>query len=546
MELGPVGGIFNLAVALRDGIFENQDLQMFAESLGPKAYATKYLDEISRKLCPVLKHFVIFSSVSCGRGNAGQSNYGMGNSIMERIVEQRHQQGLPAKAIQWGAIGDVGLLADLQENNMDMEISGTLPQRITNCLEVLDTLLTVDEPVVASMVVAEKRFEDVKKGNIVDAVLNIMSIRDKKSVSMDASLSRLGMDSLMGVEIQQILERDYDVVLSSQEMRSLTLSQLEKRVNSKDLGEATIMTNGNYPRDLEFLLASFGDEETSDKTILKLKSSSNSGDTKVLIIPGFEGMAGDVWHSVAKGINYPTYILQLGNATDVTNLKEMLDAVSEVSASCDISENNFYSLTFQDILELFSGKEKFYLIGYSFGSLLTLEIAKLLELKGKQGSVTIIDGSPQFIHKVANQLVPDNTDENIQSVILLTCTRLLFPKEYHEVAENVFANVTWESRLKSFADVAKERSQYGVEYGSKMLTALINRLKISLDADKLSLPILSETKISLIRPTESSAKNVDEDYGLGKCCSHEVNVDIIEGNHASMLSNPALITLLNN
>lgn len=331
LKLGPVGGIFNLAVALRDGIFENQDSKMFFESLGPKAYATKHLDESSQKLCPTLKHFVIFSSVSCGRGNAGQSNYGMGNSIMERIMEQRHQNGLPGKAIQWGAIGDVGLLADLQENNMDMEISGTLPQRITNCLEVLDTLLSVDEPVVASMVVAEKRFEDVKKGNIIDAVLNIMSIRDKKSISMDASLSRLGMDSLMGVEIQQILERDYDVVISSQEMRSLTLSQLEKRVKSKDLGEATNMTNGNFPRDLEFLLSSFGDESTSEKTILKLKSSSNSGNTKVLIIPGFEGMAGDVWHSVAKDIKFPTFILQLGNATEVTDLKEMLAAVSQVN-----------------------------------------------------------------------------------------------------------------------------------------------------------------------------------------------------------------------
>lgn len=177
---------------------------------------------------------------------------------------------------------------------------------------------------------------------------------------------------------------------------------------------------------------------------------------------------------------------------------------------------------------------------------MALEIGKLLELKGREGSVTIIDGSPEFIHKVANQIVPDNTDENIQSVILLTSARLLFPKEYHEVAENVFANHTWESRLKSFATVAKERSQYSAEYGSKMLTALINRLKISLDADKLSLPILNKTPITLIRPTESSTANLDEDYGLGKYCSHKVNVNVIEGNHASMLSNPILTTLLNN
>lgn len=104
LKLGfPIGGIFNLAVALRDGIFENQNVNYFCESMAPKADATKHLDEISRKLCPELQYFVVFSSVSCGRGNAGQSNYGMANSVMERIIEQRSLMGLPAKAIQWGA-----------------------------------------------------------------------------------------------------------------------------------------------------------------------------------------------------------------------------------------------------------------------------------------------------------------------------------------------------------------------------------------------------------------------------------------------------------
>ena len=93
IKLGPVGGIFNLAVALRDSIFENQDAQSFAESMAPKAIATKYLDEVSRQLCPEIQYFVIFSSVSCGRGNAGQSNYGMANSgEKENYFESRAER----------------------------------------------------------------------------------------------------------------------------------------------------------------------------------------------------------------------------------------------------------------------------------------------------------------------------------------------------------------------------------------------------------------------------------------------------------------------
>lgn len=50
---------------------------------------------MTRQKCPELDYFVAFSSVSCGRGNAGQSNYGFANSTMERICEQRRHDGLP-------------------------------------------------------------------------------------------------------------------------------------------------------------------------------------------------------------------------------------------------------------------------------------------------------------------------------------------------------------------------------------------------------------------------------------------------------------------
>lgn len=194
---------------------------------------------------------------------------------------------------------------------------------------------------------------------------------------------------------------------------------------------------------------------------------------------------------------------------------------------------------------MFSGNESFLLIGYSFGSLLTLEVAKLLESAGKNGSVTIIDGSPQFIHKVASLAVPENTDDNIQSIIILTCLRLLFPDEFHDIAKQVFKHATWDDKLQAFVEIAETRSHYSAAYGSKMLTALINRLKISLAADKLTLPTLGRTAISLIRPTDSSARDLEEDYGLRKYSPKKIDVSIIEGNHASILSNPELIKLLN-
>lgn len=117
-RLAPVGGIFNLAAVLRDALIENLTEADFKTVIRPKVDATKNLDAVSRKSCPSLDYFVIFSSVSCGRGNAGQTNYGFANSAMERMIEQRQANGLPGLAIQWGAIGDVGIVIGIYMRNV--------------------------------------------------------------------------------------------------------------------------------------------------------------------------------------------------------------------------------------------------------------------------------------------------------------------------------------------------------------------------------------------------------------------------------------------
>lgn len=94
----PVGGIFHLAAVLQDGLFENLNVDLFNEVIDIKYNGTKYLDKYTRLYSTeTLDYFVVFSSISCGRGNAGQTNYGYANSTMERICEQRQKDGLPGK-----------------------------------------------------------------------------------------------------------------------------------------------------------------------------------------------------------------------------------------------------------------------------------------------------------------------------------------------------------------------------------------------------------------------------------------------------------------
>jgi len=92
-SMGPVGGVFNLALVLHDAFIENQTVQSFKECCQPKFEGLINLDKVTRAKCPQLDYFVAFSSLTSGRGNAGQTNYGYANSGMERICEIRRADG---------------------------------------------------------------------------------------------------------------------------------------------------------------------------------------------------------------------------------------------------------------------------------------------------------------------------------------------------------------------------------------------------------------------------------------------------------------------
>uniref|UniRef100_A0A182P667 Fatty acid synthase n=1 Tax=Anopheles epiroticus TaxID=199890 RepID=A0A182P667_9DIPT len=526
IQMGPIAGIFNLAVQLRDAIIENQSVDKFAECLAPKATATHHLDRLSRELCPMLKHFVVFSSVSCGRGNAGQSNYGMANSIMERIIEHRVAQGQPGKAIQWGAIGEVGIVADMQEDKIDMEIGGTLQQRLSSCIQVLDQLLTASEPIVASMVVAEKRSSSGGAKNIIEAVMNIMNIRDMKSVSVESTLADIGMDSLMAVEIRQVLERDFDIILTPQDLRTLTFSKLQKLVDAKVESEATVIATQQLL--LQDLLASFGDEAASHHTVLRLPSKCNDleYDRPVLIIPGIESVSSPTWTKIASEINAPTFVLQtFAKASEEQTIPGMVDAV------------------FEEMFEtVFAKAEQFLVIGYSFGSLLALEIVKRLEARSLHGKLMLIDGSPLYLQRFASHHLSGYDDEHLQMAILSLVMSFIFPTATQDVLQQIIDQPTYPERVEKLMELARESNPFSEEYGRKMMRVLFYRLKAAMN---MSTEPKEKIKSSLVLVRSSNIVDIEEDYGLSEFTVASFIVKLIDGTHQTMLSNPELIEIVN-
>ncbi|CAG7826745.1 unnamed protein product, partial [Allacma fusca] len=189
---------------------------------------TVNLDKVAREHLEPLDYFVVFSSIVSGKGNPGQTSYGFSNSFMERVCEERHKEGLHGLAIQWGGIGDVGVVHDQMGGN-SANIAGTAPQRIPSCLETLDLFLQQNRPVVGSMVLVRKStFEIDDSKNLVEIVAHILGIPDVSKINPKATLIELGMDSLMGVEIKQVLERKLNIVLPINEYGQLTFEKLKE------------------------------------------------------------------------------------------------------------------------------------------------------------------------------------------------------------------------------------------------------------------------------------------------------------------------------
>ena len=320
-----LGGIFNSALVLRDDVFPNQTAEAFEEVCAPKATVTENLDALSRKYCPNLDYFVVFSSSACGRGNSDQTNYGWANSVMERICENRMADGLHGLAIQWGVLGQVGIVAEKLFKNMDGTevLLGTLPQTVDSCLEVLDAALQQKNPIASSIVVAEKGKKKGEKGGLLARMSKIFGIKDIDSLSNDKKLTELGMDSLIGVELKQTLERDYDLPVTKELLLSLTVGDLK----AIDAGTFTVEGAGKSKSKDTDDITPF---RIHDDCLVKLKAGESG--QSLFIVHGVEGN-GEVFKPLASKVNADIYAFQFGNHTEEVSVPALAEAYIKVSNS---------------------------------------------------------------------------------------------------------------------------------------------------------------------------------------------------------------------
>ncbi|KAL7905029.1 putative polyketide synthase [Trichoderma velutinum] len=107
-ELGPVHGVIQCAMVLRDTLFTNMSYDQWQESTLPKVQGTQNL----HNALPDVDFFVALSSFAGTFGNRGQSNYAAGCAYQDALALQRREEGKKATTLDVGLMRDIGVLAE--------------------------------------------------------------------------------------------------------------------------------------------------------------------------------------------------------------------------------------------------------------------------------------------------------------------------------------------------------------------------------------------------------------------------------------------------
>lgn len=105
----PIVGITHTAMVLDDGLIKSLTPDRVEKVLAPKVAGARNLDLLTRD--DALDYFVLFSSAAAMFGNPGQASYVAANGYLDGLARQRRALGYKALSVAWGAITDVGVLA---------------------------------------------------------------------------------------------------------------------------------------------------------------------------------------------------------------------------------------------------------------------------------------------------------------------------------------------------------------------------------------------------------------------------------------------------
>ena len=252
----PLRGVMHAAGLLANELLASMTAERFRAVLPSKAIGAWHLHTLTRET--PLDFFVMFSSLASLLGSPGQGNYAAANAFLDGLAVHRRRLGLPALSVCWGPWAAIGMAAGEQAmQRMSAGGLGMLPPE--QAFDLQEQLLRErTAPVVGAIAVDWRRWAEMhpagtewpfvsglmpagasggrrrggrvsfaqlqqldtdgRVGRLVEAVRDVVceSLRlDPAGVRTDVSLSALGLDSIVALELKSRLEAAIDVVVQT-------------------------------------------------------------------------------------------------------------------------------------------------------------------------------------------------------------------------------------------------------------------------------------------------------------------------------------------
>ncbi|MEC3957782.1 type I polyketide synthase [Nocardia sp. CDC153] len=246
--LPPIVGVVHAAGVVDDELLVRMERETFTKVLRPKLIGGWLLHRLFRDTA--LDFFVLFSSTGSVIASPGQGNYAAGNAFLDALAGYRRGLGLPALSIGWGP-WSVGMVEQLDLEQMyarrgielitpetGMQILGrVLHQRPAHLVAITvdwatarETSLTGQMPPMFSQLAVRGEGDDIDASS-TDSESLVATLRqagederaavlgkflrevvarvlgsDAEKISTEETLSSLGLDSMMAIEMKHRIE----------------------------------------------------------------------------------------------------------------------------------------------------------------------------------------------------------------------------------------------------------------------------------------------------------------------------------------------------